>query len=175
MEKQADTLPVHLLDDCGELGIDTPWTITVRVFDGQLKERHRQEFTGKGTQKPDAPVGMLSLTSDITDTWPVFVIADLHLNNHEPIRNTYWMNFADHPDWIGHLPQAKLEWALDGNALEIVNTGAVPAVSVHVGCTDISDTLTVSDNYFWLDSGEKKRITLSQTDITGVGAWNNPL
>lgn len=50
--------------------------------------------------------------------------------------------------------------------------GQRPAVVVHLDSPGHADTFRISDNYFWLEPGESKTVTVNQTDDLTVGAWN---
>lgn len=71
------------------------------------------------------------------------------------------------------MPTASLEYTVEGNTYTVTNTGDVPAVGVHFICPEVSDTFRCSDNYFWLEPGETKQITVNSTEgVEGFDAFN---
>jgi hypothetical protein len=51
--------------------------------------------------------------------------------------------------------------------------GDKPAVAVNVQLPGHLHEFTVSDNYFWLNSGETKVIVVNRTEEIRVDAWNS--
>ena len=57
-------------------------------------------------------------------------------------------------------------------AVVVTNTGKLPAVGVCVGRPGHLDTFTASENYLWLDAGERHTIRVNALEGLSVGAWN---
>ena len=108
----------------------------------------------------------------MTDTDPLFVVSEICCDEKEPIRSFYWLNYQYDKDWMAKLPKASLDYTIEEQEICISNTGLVPAVAVHLNCESISDRLIVSDNFFWLNPGEMKKVAVNDTRIDGVSAWN---
>lgn len=71
---------------------------------------------------------------------------------------------------------------LTRDQLVVENMGELPAVGVHFHAPTCSDSLRLSESYFWLNPGEKTRVRITFAPNTegnvpsdkrfGVGAWN---
>ncbi len=166
------SLPVYVLDDTELLNDCHTWTVTVSAYNGNLEKIAVFEKNGKGGLPQVKQIGSLTLTEQMTDTDPLFIVSEIGCDEKEPIRSFYWLNYQYDKDWIAKLPKAVLNYTIEEQKVCISNTGSIPAVAVHFNCAGISDRLTVSDNFFWLNPGETKKVTVNDTQIDGVSAWN---
>ena len=166
------SLPVYVLDDTELLNDCHTWTVTVSAYNGNLEKIAVFEKNGKGGLPQVKQIWSLTLTEQMTDTDPLFIVSEIGCDEKEPIRSFYWLNYQYDKDWIAKLPKAVLNYTIEEQKVCISNTGSIPAVAVHFNCAGISDRLTVSDNFFWLNPGETKKVTVNDTQIDGVSAWN---
>lgn len=169
---KAISLPVHLLDDTDVLE-DASWKVTVRAFDGNLKQIKRQDFDGQGSIERVRKLGGFALTAEQNLAVPLFTVAEVFVNDKPAQRTFYWTNFEHRQGCLLNLPATTLAVNMADRTLTITNTGKLPAVGVHVVCPKVSDRLLASDGHFWLDPGETREVTVNMTDgIDGVAAWN---
>jgi hypothetical protein len=54
----------------------------------------------------------------------------------------------------------------------VANVGDVPAIGVALAAPGHLDSFTASDNYFWLDPGEKQMVAVNRMEGLTVNAWN---
>ena len=84
----------------------------------------------------------------------------------------YFVNYEIKKDSLFNLPKTKLSMkTLDGK-VTVTNDGDLPAVAVNILRLGHLDTFTADDNYFWLESGESKSLTVNATEGLTLGAWN---
>jgi len=166
-------LPVFLLDDADELK-DASWKVIVRAFNDQLELiKAPLEFTGQGSVKSPIQLGDFYLAFEETETAPLLLVSETHKNNKLVERTFYWTNYEYEKGCLFTLPETKLELTVaDDNTVMIKNKGDLPAVAVNVSCPGHLDSFTISDNYFWLDSGEGKTLSVNETEGLTVNAWN---
>jgi beta-mannosidase len=163
--------PVFLLDDNDSLK-GHAWQVTVRAFNGTLKEVKRTSFDGKGSIQSPLQVGRFELDTEQTDTLPLLVVSEVCLEGELVDRTFYWVNYDADRGCLFRLPRATLAMTVKDGRVAVTNTGTIPAVGVHVDQPGHLDTFTASDNYFWLDAGETRLITTSTVSGLTVGAWN---
>ena len=165
-------LPVFLLDDVSALAA-TDWQVKVRAFGSDLELIEDIEFKGAGTDQTVNRLGELRLDADQTWNCPLFIVAEITSANELIDRVFYWLNYTSVQGCLFSLPPAQLSLDRHGSDLiSVTNTGDKPAVGVHFVCPDISDHFHCDDSYFWLDPGEERQITVSQTNEVSVAAWN---
>ena len=165
-------LPVFLLDDVSALAV-TDWQVKVRAFGSDLELIEDIEFKGAGTDQTVNRLGELRLDADQTWNCPLFIVAEITSANELIDRVFYWLNYTSVQGCLFSLPPARLSLDRHGSDLiSITNTGDKPAVGVHFVCPDISDHFHCDDSYFWLDPGEERQISVSQTNEVSVAAWN---
>ena len=167
-EKQE--LPVFLLDDAGK--IDGTCRILVRAYNEMLVEIKRQEYNLVGNRACVTNAGSFTLLAEQTEGSPILIVCEIEWNKTNNQRTFYWLNYAEKPGCLFQLPRTTLEYQIVESVIEIRNTGELPAVAVGFQSGMISDTFRPSDSYFWLDSGECRRITVNRTDFEGITAWN---
>ncbi len=166
-------LPVFLLDDANALE-DASWKVVVRAYNDQLVLiKDPKEFAGQGYIISPKQLGVFRLTFEETETIPLLIVSEVHKNNKLVDRTFYWTNYEYEKGCLFALPETQLELTiLKNNQVIIKNTDDLPAVAVDVSCPGYLDTFTISDNYFWLDAGEEKTVTVSVTNGLTVRAWN---
>lgn len=166
------SLPIYVLDDTELLQNCRNWKVTASAYNGSLKKISDFEYGGTGALGQVKQIGTLTLTEEMTDTDPLFVVSEICCDEKEPIRSFYWLNYQYDKDWMAKLPKTSLDYTIEEQEICISNTGSVPAVAVHFNCENISDRLIASDNFFWLNPGEMKKVAVNDTRIDGVSAWN---
>lgn len=167
----AASLPVYLLDDTDRLRGER-WSVLVRAFDQSLQEIKRAEFNGDNGIDRVHRLGEFALTAKETATTPLLIVSEVHIADALAQRTFYWTNYEAEQGCLFTLPPTSLNVRAEDDALIIANTGAVPAVGVHLRCPTASDKLLASDGYFWLDPGEERRVTVNRFDGVSCAAWN---
>jgi len=167
----AVNLPMFLLDDTDALK-GQAWKVVVRAVDGQLREIKRQEYKGQGSINAPFRLGTFALTWQETDTTPLFFIVEVQVRGRIADRTFYWLNFELAKGCLFNRPRTKLALSARGNRVTVVNTGRAPALAVNVARSGHLDTFTVSDNYFWLDPGERRVVEVNDARGLSVSAWN---
>jgi beta-mannosidase len=152
------TAPVWLLDDTGEL--DGDWEVSVRAYDGKLDLVQKDVFPGTGKIDRTKKLGEFTLNDQQSHIVPLYIVVQLIKAGKLLDRTYYWLNYEKDRGCLFRLPKSSLvaKW-VDDTHVEVVNTGDKPAAGVHFVCPDVSDSVTFSDNYFWLDPGEKYVVT----------------
>ena len=164
---------MFLLDDTDTLQ-GSAWEVAVRVYDSRLRIIRSETYRGSGSIDRVRQVGTLKLSADETDTSPLLTVVDVRRNNALAQRSYYWSNFEHAKDSLFNLPETKLSLQVEGNTVLLENTGSVPAVAAHVLRPGHLDSFTADDNYFWLDPGESKKVTVSDSRGLVAGALNVP-
>jgi beta-mannosidase len=164
-------LPAFLLDDADALR-RTKWRVVVRAYDGRLKEIKRAVFDGKGSIAAPLKLGKLALSHEETDTVPLLVVAEILKDGALADRTFYWVNYEPVKGCLFDLPRTDLSLKVDGDRATVTNTGGLPAVAVNVSRPGHLDTFRASDNYFWLDAGESRVVTVSDSQRLVASAWN---
>ncbi len=166
------TLPVHILDDADELnGAD--WKVSVKAYDNQFRVVKEESWSGSGSTGYSLHVGDFYLDASQTDSAPLYIVIDLEKNGEAVSRSYAFLNAEQEQGSLFYVPTASLEYTVEGNTYTVTNTGDVPAVGVHFICPEVSDTFRCSDNYFWLEPGETKQITVNSTEgVEGFDAFN---
>jgi len=144
----------------------------VRVYDSQLRTIRSESYRGSDSIDRVRQVGTLKLSADETDTSPMLTVVDVRRNNSLAQRSFYWSNFEHAKDSLFNLPETKLSLQVEGNTVILANTGSLPAVAAHVLRPGHLDSFTIDDNYFWLDPGESKKVTVNDSRGLVAGALN---
>ncbi len=166
------SLPVFLLDDVSALAA-TDWQVKVRAFGSDLELVEEIEFKGKGTEQAVSRLGEFQLDADQTWNCPLFIVTEINSADGLIDRVFYWLNYTSVQGCLFSLPPAQLSLdRQDSELISVSNSGDKPAVGVHFVCPEISDHFHCDDSYFWLDPGEERQITVSQTNEVRVAAWN---
>ena len=164
--------PVYLLDDLGALNAVT-WTVRVRAFDGDLELLKTSEYNESRDRGAVKNLGEFALDADQTWSRPLFIVADVATDAGLQDRVFYWLNYRAIQGCLFNLPHTQLAIeTVDADSVLISNIGDLPAVGVHFDCPAISDRFVCDDSYFWLDTGEERRVAVSHVDGVGVAAWN---
>lgn len=168
---EALNLPVYLLDDANALD-GGQWRVSVRAYDGQLTNVSSRDFTGVG--KVDSPfyLGDFNLDANLTDTVPLFVVAEVLVNDIVEQRTFYFVNHEARKGSLFDLPKTTLELAVRDDKVVVRNMGGLPAVAANVSQPGHLHTFSISDNYFWLDAGEAVTLEVNSRSGLSVHAWN---
>jgi len=165
-------LPIYILDDNDELK-NSDWKVTVKAYDDMLKLVKEQSWEGNGSTGYSKHIGNFYLDENQTDSAPLYIVIDLEKNGEHAARSYAFMNAEKEQGSLFYVPTAKLEYSVSGNTYTITNKSDVPAVGVKFICPSVSDTFRPSDNYFWLEPGETKTITVNSTKgVEGFTAFN---
>lgn len=165
------SLPVWLLDDTDALK-GSSWKVVVRAYDGDLAEVARQEYAGNNSIERTRQVGVFELSAKQTDSTPLFTVVDVFKNNESVDRTFYWTNYEAKKDCLFELPEAKLTLNTENGSVIVSNQGSLPAVAVCVACPGKAAELRILDNYFWLDPGEAKKVSVNFAEGLTVDSWN---
>jgi beta-mannosidase len=165
------SLPVYLLDDTGRLN-GANWSVVVRAFDSELREIKRIAFNGSGDIGHVQRLGDLHLTPAETASTPLFIVSEILVDNVIEQRTFYWTNYEAEPGCLFTLPTTSLQIESESDNVVVTNAGELPAVGVHLQCPTAPDKLLAGDGYFWLDPGEKHRISVNMTGGVSTTAWN---
>ena len=104
---------------------------------------------------------------------PLLIVSEVYQNNKLVDRTFYWTNYEYEKGCLFALPDTQLELTiLENNRVLISNKGDLPAAAVNVSRPGHLETFTISDNYFWLDAGEEKTVSVNETNGLTVSAWN---
>ena len=165
------SLPVHLLDDADALA-DSRWQVVVRAFNGDLQLIKREQYSGQGSVTNPHKLGDFTLTFEETDTVPLFVVSEVWQDGALADRTFYFVNYEPVKGSLFKLPKTSLEFEVRGDSVIVANTGELPAAAVDVSRPGHLDSFTVSDNFFWLDAGERATVEVSEVEGLVVSAWN---
>lgn len=148
-------------------------------------------------------LGTFHLTEAEAGSMPLLIVTDLFVDGKMASRIFMPLNFDRVQGSLLGLPKTSLTWqkvdasefqgavpptlplpaqcrfaqhGIDGDlAYAVTNTGAVPAVGVHILCPMVSDHFTCDDNYFWLEPGETKLVRVSGYEgVDGFVSFNDP-
>ncbi len=167
-------LPVFLLDDANSLK-DASWNVKVRAFNDQLELiKDPAEFAGHGSINSPQQLGNFYLSFEETESTPLLIVSEVRKNRELVGRTFYWTNYEYEKGCLFELPETQLELSVvDNDKILIKNRGDLPAVAVNISCPGYLDTFTISDNYFWLDTGEEKTLTVNISEGLKASAWNS--
>lgn len=170
---EAFTMPVYILDDVDSLASGKSWSVKVTAYDETLKVIKTENYSGKGSVSRIGKVGSFELTAAQTNTTPLMITVDLIIDGSFYNRTYAYMNYEQDTGSLFYLPRTTLKYSISGNVCTIKNTGDYPAVAVNIDCSNVSDTMVLSDNWFWLDAGESINVTVSDpAGIEGVSCFN---
>lgn len=165
-------LPIYLLDDANELS-GSEWDVDVKVYNSAFKVVANQLYSGSGSIEQVKLLGNISVDASLTASAPLFVVVDLYKENVLEARNYYFVNYSDDVDSLFNLPATQLEYSVEDNVYTITNTGNYPAVGVHFDCAAVSNTFIPEDNYFFMNPGETKTVSVNSTQgVDGISFWN---
>ena len=164
--------PVFLADDADHLK-GRAWQVIVRAYDGALREVKRTSYEGRGSIKNPIHLGQFTLNTEQTDTAPLLFVSEIQVQGQLANRTFYWINHEFDRGCLFSLPRTTLALKKhkDGTVV-LTNTGKLPAVGAFVVRPGHLDTFTASENYLWLDAGEKHTIRVDTLEGLSVAAWN---
>jgi beta-mannosidase len=164
--------PVFLADDADHLK-GRAWQVIVRAYDGALREVKRTSYEGRGSIKNPLHLGQFTLNTEQTDTAPLLFVSEIQVQGQLANRTFYWINHEFDRGCLFRLPRTTLALKKhkDGTVV-VTNTGKLPAVGAFVARPGHLDTFTASENYLWLDAGEKHTIRVDTLEGLSVAAWN---
>jgi beta-mannosidase len=165
-------IPIILLDDSKELD-KSDWRVTVRAYNNLLSEIRQVVFNGHDSFDEPLVVGSFGLTFEESDATPLLIVAEISKNGVIADRTFYWANFESVKGCLFTLPKTRLSWKIDSNDILVKNEGNLPAVAVNITRPGHMHTFTPSDNYFWLDPGEIRRIQTNLNQDIVINAWNS--
>ncbi|MBP7933256.1 MAG: hypothetical protein KA354_01295 [Phycisphaerae bacterium] len=169
-----------LLDDTEQLAANSE--ITVRLFNGLLKEVAAHQLLPRGKPERVQDLGELALPIPDRDAAPLLLVLDLRREGKLLDRTWYWFNFRCRPGCLFQLPRTTLRAEHQRGRVTMTNTGQTPAVGVQAIAPEASDSLRVSDGHLWLNPGETRIIgaeLMANVDghtpaigVPHVTAWN---
>lgn len=165
------SLPVYCLDDAGTLA-DPNAQLSVRAYNSRLELIRREVFNHHLPAEKVRKVGDFALSKDEVNSTPLFVVCDVIRNGKLMDRSFYWLNYEGERGCLFELPKTQLSFTQEQNCVIIKNTGHVPAFMVSVEAPGHSDTFTAGDNYFWLEAGETKEVTVNNQENIKVSCFN---
>ena len=165
------SLPVFLLDDADALK-DSSWNVAVRAYGDQLKLIKDSRYQGTGSVHRVAKLGEFALTAEQTKTSPLLIVTDVLQGSVLAKRNYYFTNFEAAKDCLFNLPKTKLSMTVADGKVIVKNDGAVPAVGIEISRPGHLDAFFPNENYFWLEPGESKTVSVNATKDVNVKAWN---
>lgn len=176
-ERFADKdYPVYLLDDAGELN-GRKWRVCVRAYSEKLAVISEKIFEGSGSA-PVSFLGYLPVKKEQVKGGPALFTTEVFADGEKAGGTFYWANYQQKTGSLLALPQTKLEYSVrerDGQKqIRICNTGKHPAAGVTVECPLRDTSFSVSDSMFWLNPGEERLLTATDTEGLRIKAWNVP-
>jgi len=171
---RAQALPVWLIDDANELE-GRSWRVRCRAFDGGLNPVKTVEAAGEGSVGQTKRVGELTLSQSEAASVPLLITVDLFVDGERREGTFYWLNYEAKQGSLFDLPRTGLALARTGDGAVITNVGDRPAVGVKFECEAVSDRFVCGDDFFWLDPGETRAISVNRQDYEGISAFNAPL
>ena len=168
--------PVYLLDDAGELN-GRKWRVCVRAYNEKLDVISEKVFEGS-SNAPVSFLGYLPVKKEQVKDGPALFTTEVFADGEKADGTFYWANYQQKTGSLLTLPQTKLEYAVrerDGQKqIRICNTGKHPAAGVTVECPLRDTSFSVSDSMFWLNPGEERLLTATDTEGLRIKAWNVP-
>ena len=163
--------PTTIVDDADALCC-TKWVARVRMYDGGLNQIRGWEFPGEGSAGRVRNVGHLNVPFEETQTAAMFFVTELEVDGQLAFSTFYFLNYEMRRGCLFELPKTSLELSVQGKEATVTNTGSLPAVGVHVDRPGHADTFVASDNWFWLEAGQKRTVEVSEADGLTVSALN---
>ena len=164
------SLPVFILDDTVSLA-GKKTSVTVTAYDEELRIVKSETFDGKTGSSVNS-VGSFELTAEQTDHTPLIITADLLIDGAFYNRTYMYFNYESDQGCLFYLPRTTLEYSVDGNTVNVKNTGDVPAIGVTLKSRE-EDKFVCSDNYFMLTPGQSEQITVNDASLfEGVDCFN---
>lgn len=118
-------------------------------------------------------LGDVSLNVEQTDAVMLYYKTDvMDAAGKVLARNWYFTNYETKQGCILESKRSKLSYSQNGRILILKNNDVIPAVGVTVEVPGKASSLLLSDNYFWMDPGEEKKIEINVDGIAVVKGWN---
>ena len=152
-------LPWFFLDDM-ERFAGKKLSAHVRVYDKALNAVMDTTIAFKPEDRVKQ-IGILRLGRNITDSDLLFFISEVFHGRRQLSRKWYFSNYETAQDILFGASPAKLNVFRLGKTVMLKNISRVPAIGINVESTSVSDKLTLSDNFLWLDPGERKIIKMN--------------
>lgn len=164
--------PVWIFDDQNELE-GKNWKVSVKAYNSEMELIKAQDYEGSGAlgESYTKSLGDFTLTAEQTSTAPLIIMCDTIVEGQSVARNYYWYNCIERVGALQLLGKTQLTYHTDGDRVTVTNIGDVPAVGVKIEVGD-SSVAVLSDNYFWLNPGETKTVTVEHSTVSGVSAFN---
>lgn len=119
-------------------------------------------------------LGTLRVSLSMAESDMLYFVCDVHCGHTRISRNWYFSNYTSRPDALFGSAGTRILVKQRGKTVVLENESDVPAVGVNVEVPSYSDQLVLSDNFLWLDPGERVRIKMNTTDPVSV-SWLNQL
>jgi len=160
--------PVYLLDDTDSLP-DSGWTVEVKAYDGELHPIAGQSFSAREGRAASSLLGRFTLTREQTETAPLLVVCSLRLGEKLVNRCFYFCNFEAERGCIFRLPRASVRMgAEESGRVTLENVGQLPAVGATLTVPGRDYLAGFSDNFLWLEPGEKAEISVTGAEAGQV-------
>ena len=169
---QTISLPVYLLDDLDELK-NNQWSVEVSAYNAKLEKLKEQSFRGENSIAMASQLGVFELNKTQTKTTPLLLVVKTFKDKQETGRTFYWTQFEARVGCLFALPKTTLTMMVKEKTVVIENQGPVPAVGVNLQCPGFAHEFTAGDNYFWLEPGEAKTVSVNRNDPLVLSSWNS--
>ena len=166
------TIPFYLLDDAGELGDGTRWSVSVRLMDRDFRVLAKKSFDASGPAGQVRPLGSLASDPRKPLTSPSLLAWDLSVDGKPVAGDFVMLNVYGNPEKCAGFARTTLALERDAEGCTVRNTGAVPAVGVVLDFGTTSDRAVVADNFLLLEVGESRRIRVSGGRACSASALN---
>lgn len=168
---QDVSLPYFILDDNETLaGKEAKAHLT--VWDNEMDTVADTLITVKAKGRV-MKIADVTIPGEFTDTQMLWFKTDLFDSNGALVaRNWYFANYDTRHNAMLKSYRAQLAIVQQGDKLTLTNTSDAPAVGVTIEVPGESATLTLSDNYLWIDPGETVTVTMNTTGKARVTGWN---
>jgi beta-mannosidase len=165
------TVPVYLLDDANALSAST-WEVAIRAYGADLRKLKEIRFFGTGTISNVKKLGEFALSAEQTQTSPLLTVTDVIKNGALAKRHWYFTNVQRARGCLFSLPKTRLSLQVGDGLAVVRNVGPCPAVGASVLRPGYLDTFSAGENYFWLEPGDVKSVSVSSTVGITADAWN---
>ena len=164
-------LPHYLLDE-NERWCGKEIKVRVSIYNQDFKEVLDSTIVVFPEEKVSF-LGDVSLNVEQTDVVMLYYKTDvMDAAGKVLARNWYFTNYETKQGCILESKRSKLSYSQNGRILILKNNDVIPAVGVTVEVPGKASSLLLSDNYFWMDPGEEKKIEINVDGIAVVKGWN---
>ena len=105
---------------------------------------------------------------------PLLVVIQVVQGNEIIDGTFYWLNYTGRQGSLFDLPVTKLESVMTATGVRVKNIGDLPAVGAPFQSKTESDKFSCGDSFFWLDAGDSREVSVSESSGLKVLAWNAP-